>query len=205
MRDLVEEARRACGAPAMGAALVLPDGSAEVAVTGTRIRGRDLPVTPGDPWHIGSCTKAMTAALYARLVASGRAAWGASLPELLPDLADAIDPGWAEVTIDEVLVHRAGVRANLPLREMREAAADVRPLPAQRTAAAGRALAPPPDGPGRFRYSNLGYMVAGAAIERIARAPWEDRPAACICRWRSGPASSRSSSTAARRCSARSR
>ena len=49
LRDLVDEARRACGAPGMGAALVLPDGSAEVAVTGTRVRGRDLPVTPEDP------------------------------------------------------------------------------------------------------------------------------------------------------------
>jgi CubicO group peptidase (beta-lactamase class C family) len=158
----------------MGAALVAPDGSAEVAVAGTRIRRRDLPVAPGDPWHIGSCTKSMTALLYARLVEHGRAAWGASLPDLLPDLAGAIDPGWAPITIDQVLHHRAGIRPNIPLREMRDAAADVRPLREQRTAAAAAALAGPPDRPGRFRYSNLGYMIAGAAIERIADAPWED-------------------------------
>jgi CubicO group peptidase (beta-lactamase class C family) len=128
LRDLVEEATRTAGAPAMGAALVAPDGSAEVAVAGTRIRRRDLPVAPGDPWHIGSCTKSMTALLYARLVEHGRAAWGASLPDLLPDLAGAIDPGWAPITIDQVLHHRAGIRPNIPLREMRDAAADGRPL-----------------------------------------------------------------------------
>ena len=174
LRDLLEEARRACGAPAMGVALVDPDGSAEVVVAGTRVRGRDLPVAEDDPWHIGSCTKSMTALLYARLVESGRAAWGAPLPDLLPDLASGADPGWAAVTIDDVLRHRAGLPANLPLRDMRDAAADVRPVRVQRTAAAAGALARPPDRPGRFHYSNLGYMVAGAAIERIVDAPWEE-------------------------------
>lgn len=172
LQDVVEEARRGCGAPAMGAALVAPDGSARVAVSGTRTRGRDTPVTAGDPWHIGSCTKSMTALLYARLAESGRAAWGAPVPSLFPDLA--ADPGWAAVTIDDVLVHRAGVRPNLSVRDLRDAAADVRPVRVQRTEAAAAALAAPPDRPGRFRYSNLGYMVAGAAIERIADLPWED-------------------------------
>jgi CubicO group peptidase (beta-lactamase class C family) len=172
LRDLVEERRRACGAPAMGAALVAPDGSAEVAVAGVRVRGRDEPVTAADPWHIGSCTKSMTALLYARLAQTGRAAWGAPLPSLFPDLP--ADPGWAAVTIDDVLVHRGGLRPNLPAREMRAAAADVRPVRVQRTEVAAAALAAAPDRPGRFRYSNVGYMVAGAAIERIVDAPWEE-------------------------------
>ncbi|HET6691976.1 MAG TPA: serine hydrolase domain-containing protein [Miltoncostaeaceae bacterium] len=172
LRELVEDAVGTCRAPAMGAALVAPDGSAEVAVAGVRARGRGAPVTAADPWHIGSCTKSMTALLYARLVESGAAAWGAPLPDLFPDVP--ADPGWAAVTIDDVLVHRAGVRPNLSVRAMRDAAADVRPVRVQRTEAAAAVLAAPPDRPGRFRYSNLGYVVAGAAIERVADAPWED-------------------------------
>lgn len=172
MRDLVGEARRACGAPAMGAALVAADGAARVATDGVRVRGRDAPVTDADPWHIGSCTKAMTALLYARFVEAGRAAWGTPLPDLFPDLAVA--PGWEAVTIDDLLVHRGGVRPNLSVRAMRDDAADVRPVRVRRSDAAAAALAGPPDRPGRVRYSNLGYMVAGAAIERIADASWED-------------------------------
>jgi len=156
----------------MGAALVAPDGSADVAVAGVRVRGRDAPVTAADPWHIGSCTKSMTALLYARLVESGRAAWGAPLPDLFPDLA--ADAGWAAVTIDDVLVHRAGVRPNPSSRALRDAAADARPACVQRTEATAAVLAAPPGPRGRFRYSNLGYVIAGAAIERIAGAPWED-------------------------------
>lgn len=173
LRDAVDAARRGCGAPAMGAALVAPDGAARVAVAGTRVRGRDLPVAEDDPWHIGSCTKAMTAVLFARLVEAGRTAWGTPLPALFPDIG-GIDPGWAAVTIDDVLVHRAGMRPNLAPRAMREAAGDVRPVRVQRTGVAADVLATPPDRPGRVRYSNVGYVVAGAAIERIADAPWED-------------------------------
>lgn len=171
--DAVDAARRRCGAPAMGAALVAPGGAARVAVAGTRVRGRDLPVAAGDPWHIGSCTKAMTAFLFARLVEAGRAAWRTPVPDLFPDLA-GIHPGWAAVTIDDVLVHRAGLRPNLAARAMREAAGDVRPVRVQRSEVTADALSAPPDGPGRVRYSNLGYVVAGAAIERIADAPWEE-------------------------------
>jgi CubicO group peptidase (beta-lactamase class C family) len=158
----------------MGAALVEAGGAGAVAVTGTRIRGRDLPVAEGDPWHLGSCTKSMTAAVYARLVESGRAAWGAPLTDLFPDLADRAHAGWRTVTIDDVLLHRSGLRANLPVSEMRRAATDLRPLRDARTALVSEALARPPERPGAFRYSNVGYTVAGAAIERIADASWED-------------------------------
>jgi CubicO group peptidase (beta-lactamase class C family) len=174
LRDLIEDAHRRSGAPAMGAALVDAEGAGAVAVTGTRVRGRDLPVAEDDPWHLGSCTKAMTAAVYARLVESGRAAWGAPLAELFPDLAGAAHAGWRAVTIDDVLLHRAGLRANLPVSEMRRAATDLRPLRDARTAVVAEALARPPERPGTFRYSNVGYTVAGAAIERIADATWED-------------------------------
>jgi CubicO group peptidase (beta-lactamase class C family) len=51
---------------------------------------------------------------------------------------------------------------------------DERPLEEQRTTAAAEALARPPSRPGSLRYSNLGYVVAGAAIERITGRSWEN-------------------------------
>lgn len=50
---------------------------------------------------------------------------------------------------------------------------DARPLPDQRTDAAAKALARAPIKPGRFLYSNLGYILIGAAIERIVGVPYE--------------------------------
>jgi D-alanyl-D-alanine carboxypeptidase len=174
LAEAVAAAHRRHRPPAIGAALVDATGASGIAVAGTRIRGGDALVRTDDLWHIGSCAKSMTASLYARLVESGTAGWGAPLTELLPDLAGAAAPGWRSVTIDQVLTHRSGLPANLGIAGMRSAYADRRPLAEQRTAAAAAALARPPHHPGRFLYSNLGYVLAGAAIERLTGTAWED-------------------------------
>ena len=159
--------------PALGAAVVTRDGGVDVDVVGVRIRGGDDPVRLDDRWHIGSCGKSITAALYARLVEGGEAEWGARLPDLFPDLAERIDAGWSAITIDDVFVSQAGLPANLGRSEISAAWGDERPPEEQRTEAAAAALAQSPRRPGRFLYSNLGYIVIGAAIERITGLPYE--------------------------------
>jgi len=139
---------------------------------GVRKAGDDAPFLPGDLVHIGSCTKAMTAALLARLDSNGRLDWSASLRESLPDLAEAADPAFAGVTLRHLLTHTSGLPANalvwwahadLPLRERRLAIA---------SAMMRRA---PDEAPGAsFEYSNLGYMVAGCVAEAAADATWEE-------------------------------
>lgn len=124
-------------------------------------------MTLDDRWHIGSCGKSMTAALYARLVERGDAVWGASVRDLFPDLADGIDPGWSAISIEDVFASQAGLRANLGRSDLIRARHDATPIRDQRTAVTAAALARPPRRPGRFLYSNLGYIVIGAAIERI--------------------------------------
>ncbi len=180
-REAVEAVRRRWGVPALGVALVHADGGFEPLVVGDRRRDGsgagavqpDGAAQPDDPWHIGSCAKSMTAAAYALLVEHGAAAWGATLNELFDDLAPHVDPTWSTVTIDELLRHRAGFPANLDEPAMRAALTDSRSLDLQRTEAVARVLAAPPRGQGRFRYSNLGYIAAGAAIERIVGLPFE--------------------------------
>ena len=159
--------------PALGAALVGRDGLLELDVVGVRVRGSDDPVAEDDRWHVGSCGKSMTAALYARLVEGGDAEWGSRLPDLFPDLAGAIAPGWSAITIDDVFVSQAGLPANLSRAKMKAAFLDTRPLREQRTDVIAAALARPPRRPGRFLYSNLGYIVIGAAIERITGLEFE--------------------------------
>ena len=162
------------GVPALGVSVVDADGVVERFVLGSRRRDDTDPVTVDDQWHIGSCGKAITAALYARLVERGDAAWGVPLRELLGDLAGDIHPEWATPTIDEALVCQAGIRANLSRDGMRRAYADRCPATEQRSAAVRSTLAEPPRNRGRFRYSNLSYVVIGAVIDRVAGMPFED-------------------------------
>src|SRR5262249_34576377 len=106
LRAVLEKARAEAGLPALAGALVYPDREI-IAAVGTREINRKDAVTIDDPWHIGSDTKAMTAAVYAKLVEAGKAKWGATLPELFPKLT--LDPAWKATTIEQAMAHRAGL------------------------------------------------------------------------------------------------
>ena len=174
LHDLIVSFRSRFAVPAVGVAVVTSTGGLIVDVIGNRRYGGSDPVTVNDQWHIGSCAKAMTAALYARLVEQGDAEWGVPINAFFPDLVAGLDAGWSVPTIDEILVCRSGMRANLSRAEMLLAWDDTSPMTEQRTRAVIAALAHPPRRRGTFRYSNLGYMVVGAAIDRITGIPFED-------------------------------
>ncbi len=170
----VIRARR--GLPALGGAIVRADGSSIVGVTGVRAEGTTAAVTTDDPWHLGSCTKAMTATLVALQVERGALGWRTTLGAVFPELRDGMDPAWRDVTVEQLLSHRAGAPAQLDQdglwgwlwkdegtrRDQRLRVVQVvtkrRPVHAPGSA---------------FLYSNAGYMIAGAVLERITDHPWE--------------------------------
>jgi D-alanyl-D-alanine carboxypeptidase len=169
------EALERSGAPALAGAVIGRDGLIWSGAAGVRIAGGDDAVTGQDLWHLGSNTKAMTAMLYGRLVEDGLARWGATLPELFPDLD--VDAAWADTTIEDLMTHRAGLpdEAVLDLPTRTAGFSDSRPVDEQRTDLVRRALSAPPTGePGVFAYGNLNYILAGAAIERITSTTWEE-------------------------------
>ncbi len=167
LQSFVREARLANDIIGYGAVIASSSGLEQVAVSGLhRADGSDL-VQDSDAWHIGSNTKALTALLYARLVADDKAEWGATLPDLFPDLAADMDPAWSNITIEDLLAHRSGIGqvGGLWLLARRS---DENTPQQQRLATVTERLANPPQGtPGKFEYSNLGYIAAGAAIEEM--------------------------------------
>jgi CubicO group peptidase (beta-lactamase class C family) len=167
------DVRARYGVPALGASLLSVGHDPLTAVTGSRVRGGAEPATPDDRWHIGSCAKAVTATMVARMVQRGQIRWDTPLADLFADVPGR-DAGWDSATMAELLTHRAGVPANPTREQMVAGQTDPAPLPDQRTALARRVLAAPPDRPGRFRYSNIGYTLAGAAVERVTGLSFED-------------------------------
>ncbi len=152
---------------ALGVVITDSNGILDLAVSGSRHSESEEAVEADDAWHIGSNTKALTALAYGRLVERGQARWRATLPELFPDLADEIDPAWSEITIEDLLSHRSGV-GNIDGRWLNDRRRDERSLVEQRLETTRQTLAQPPAGaPGTFAYSNLGYIIAGSAIEQI--------------------------------------
>src|SRR5262245_52681073 len=89
---VLEAVRKKRDVPALGAAVVNERGAVAVAVVGVRKRGDDTPATADDQFHLGSDTKAMTAALVALFVEKGDLDWDSTLGGTFPDLAGDMSP-----------------------------------------------------------------------------------------------------------------
>jgi CubicO group peptidase (beta-lactamase class C family) len=170
LAECAELRRREFGAPALAVALIRSD-RLETAVVGRRRLDADDAAQEGDRFHLGSNTKAMTATLAAILVERGVIEWSTPAGEVL-----GVESAHAGVTLARLLTHAAGVR---PLEEDDEIAAlnlAPGPAPEQRLAAAPILLEDRPSfEPGTaHRYSNGGYTIAGAMLERVAGTSWED-------------------------------
>lgn len=161
------------GVPALGGALVTVDGLAGVWVAGTRSVDCEEKVTPDDLWHLGSCTKAMTATLIALLVTRGDLSWDAPLGELLPDCTAEMDVDFMDLTLVDLMSHRAGLPANFA-DDSSDALAK-RSVVEQRAALTRSVLknAPVHAPRGAILYSNAGFVIAGHVAEVATKKPWE--------------------------------
>jgi len=176
LRSILEPIRAKHRLPALAAAVVLRGRLVALDAVGLRKARADVAVTRHDQFHIGSCTKAMTATVVGLLVQQRKLRWDTTLAEALPDLAPKMHPQFRTVTITQLLRHRAGLRPNLPKgSSWRDFAQGAAPPRDQRTRFASAHLSQPPaHKPGtKHVYANAGYAIAGAIIERTADAPFE--------------------------------
>ncbi|MBL9079171.1 MAG: beta-lactamase family protein [Planctomycetes bacterium] len=177
---LLEPLRQQYGVPALGAAVLVDGELHALGAVGVRRRGHEAAVTVDDRWHLGSCTKAMTATLLARQVEAGKVAWTTTLAEALPDLADRLHAGARGITLAQLLQHRAGLPAQPPDALWGELFRFAGTDAEARTEVATAMLAVAPEAaPGtRFLYSNASYMLAGAISERLGGSEWNTLVAA---------------------------
>jgi len=169
LKTRIAQAMHGTTTPAMGV-LVIRDGKvAEHAAQGVRRNDAAPPVTIDDQWMIGSTGKPITVAMIARLVEQGVLGWDTPLSTLLPDLAAQMQPAYRDVTLVQLLSHRAGLPENLTDAAALDAFfVDTRALPVQRKAYVKAALAEAPVHPPgtEFAYSNSGFLIAAVIAER---------------------------------------
>jgi CubicO group peptidase (beta-lactamase class C family) len=163
--------------PGMAAAVVRGNRTVALGAAGIRRRGSPEKVSLHDRFHIGSCTKAMTATLCAMLVEEGKLSWKTTLAHAFPKLAGKMNPEFRSVTLEQLLTHRGGMPEDLNrdglwqnLWQYRGAPAGARQLLLE-----GVVAEPPVAKPGtKFLYSNAGFAIAGHIAERTAGKPWEE-------------------------------
>src|SRR5688500_4331217 len=162
--------------PALAAAVVDADQTLMLGAAGVRKAGSPDKVTSKDLFHIGSCTKAMTATLCAILVQEGKLKWESTPAEVWPNLKDKMHADFRGVTLMQLLQHRAGLPSDTAPEDVHRAMRQFRGTPqAARLKLVELALARPPATPpgSMYVYTNAGVTIAGAMCEKVANKPYE--------------------------------
>ena len=171
----LEAIRKKYDLPAL-AVVVVKDGKiCERDAVGVRKYGDPTPVTTNDLFHIGSCTKSMTATLTAILIEEGKLRWDTTIAEIFPELKGKMEKQYEKVTVEQLLQHRGGVPGEPPPAAWTRAWEQKGTPTQQRCEFIEAVLALPPEAmPGtKMIYSNQGYAIVGAMLEKITGRDYE--------------------------------
>ena len=160
--------------PALAAASITGGEILDAGACGLRKADGTARVTLGDKWHLGSCTKSMTASLAAMLVERGTLKWETTLADAFPKMQ--MDAAWRDVKLEQLLAHRAGAPPELTPALRVQMSAGKGSLAEQRMELVRALLQTPPESPPGTKhvYSNQGYCIAGAMLEQATGKPWEE-------------------------------
>lgn len=163
-------------APALGAVVVACGRQVNHAQSGVTRLDTAAPISDRARFAIGSNAKSMLASLAAIYVQSGRLRWDTTVGEVLLAEVAQIDTTLRGITVEQLLTHRSGLPAYSSGVELDTVIVRAdEPATAQRLEFAMQVLRGVGEhAPGeRFVYSNAGYVVLGAMLERLDGRPIE--------------------------------
>jgi CubicO group peptidase (beta-lactamase class C family) len=175
LREYVRAAREAAGLPALAVAVADSEAVLFDHADGTRVLDGHATVTTADRFHIGSVTKPITATMIARLVDKGVLGWEITPADVWPANAQAMHPLLRNVTVEQLLSHRAGLaafetdeeNATFPRR-------DEAPREERKRFALWLLTQQPAFAVGEHVYSNAGYGLVAAMAEQVTALSWEE-------------------------------
>jgi len=183
LAELLESIRVKERLPALAAAIIIDGKIYATAAVGTRKAKTNNWVTVDDKFLIASCSKAFTATLSAVLIEKGYLDWNTTLKEAYPDISMRSE--YENITLIQLLSHRAGLPEwiyHVTSKNAAESAQFIdnwwtdRDTPVimrseylKETVKQNLA-----DTPGEsVFYSNSGYLMAGAMLEKITGTAYE--------------------------------
>jgi len=166
--------------PGLAAAIIVDGKILSTAAVGVRETGTQNWLTVNDKFLIGSCAKAFTATTAAILVEEGRLGWQTTIRDAFPDM-DML-PEYENITLVQLLSHKAGLPKNLKegkiswlidygFDEKRGSSPENLRLQYVEQTLQSQLIKPP----GKvWQYSNSGYILAGAILEKMAGQTYEN-------------------------------
>ena len=166
--------------PGLAAAIIFDGKLHSVAAVGVRKIGTDNWLTVNDKFLIGSCTKSFTASVAAVLVDEGVLSWQTTIRDVFPNLE--MLPEYEHITLFQLLSHRAGLPKNFKggktswlidyeFDETRGSAPEQLRCQYVEKTVKHQLFAPSGQ---MVHYSNSGYILAGAMMEKATGRAIED-------------------------------
>jgi CubicO group peptidase (beta-lactamase class C family) len=147
---------------------------------GLRKAGTQTKLRTSDSLLLGSCTKSFTATLVARLVDAGKFSFDLTVAQVFPELSPSAKSTYGSITVAQLLGHRSGLSdiAILPtsLTDLPQGFPSLKGSPA---AVRARFVpyvfsSAPSSTPGTdWEYSNIGYAMVAAMLERKLKTSYE--------------------------------
>jgi len=162
--------------PAVAAAIVTNNGIVVIGAVGITKEGTQIPVNLDNRWLIGSCTKAMTSTLIAILVEKNKLSWNSTIAEIFPNLSRSFSSEFNSITVEELLGQRSGLPRDLYENTLTwfdyhdEESLISQRLNLLKNFSNKKLLFKPGT---KWSYSNIGYIVLGAVIDKISGKSYE--------------------------------
>jgi D-alanyl-D-alanine carboxypeptidase len=156
----------ACTPTGPGAAILIAHGDRILVREARGMANLELgvPLAPDDVFRIASVTKTFTAAMIVKLAETGRLALDDPLALYLPDFPNA-----PNITLRQMLNHTSGISDVVTTPTPGFSRRDLKTA----DLIAEISKRPLDFAPGtQFRYSNAGFILLGAVIEKVTSKPW---------------------------------
>jgi len=166
------------GIPEIGFAVITPDSILDLQTLGfhrTDIKNEQTKANLSDYFHLGSNTKAITGFVAAYLVENNKITWMTKFFDLFPDWKNQSNPAYYEITLADLLSHRAKIQPYTSGLEYEQLPDFKGNKSEQRKQFAKYLLAEEPvkDGKQIYNYSNAGYSIAALMLEKVTGKTWE--------------------------------
>ncbi len=170
---ILEEIRRNEKLAGLTAAVVSDAQLLAIGAAGERKKGSKDWITLNDLFYVGSNHKSMTSVLAGILVDRGIISWDSTMEEVFPELASTMNEQMKAVSLEHLLGHRSGIPRNYFVESSDKLEGS--PLERRYNLVKGSSVINPEFEPGEgWLYSNTGYNVAGAMLERKTGKPIEE-------------------------------
>lgn len=140
------------------------------------LKNDETKAQPTDYMHLGSNTKAITGMIAAYLVEQRKISWTAKLFALFPEWKAVSNPAYYEVTLADLLSHRARLKPYTSGAEFQALPKFAGTKSVQRKLFSYYILTHDPivENKEVYNYSNAGYSVAALMLEQASGKTWED-------------------------------